>query len=117
MKYALLREMALSALETPIRTPPGKHLDDARKTSQNVRGEAADAFTLQVAPKINEARLKGYSSLRAIAEYLNMEGVKTRMNTDWNAVSVRDTVKRFARLSIEKRRTEMGWSKDGSRRL
>lgn len=64
--------------------------------ANTARKSKADAFALDIATVIEEAREAGCTSLRDIAEYMNSDGYKTARGKKWHATSVDRIVKRVA---------------------
>ncbi|EJG5415717.1 recombinase family protein [Salmonella enterica] len=72
------------------------------KAAQVVNGEAADQYALQVRGAILEARADGYTTLHAIAGYLNyVKKLKTRRGAKWSAMAVSRAIARIERLTAQ----------------
>ena len=58
----------------------------------------ADAFAQTLAPVLGSIRAEGHASLRAIAEELNLRGIRTRRNGCWHVSNVRNLLERLGRI-------------------
>ena len=68
----------------------------ARRAGNEAMRRAADARAADVAPAIKNARAAGCESLRAIAVYLNSQGIPTaRGDGQWSAVQVARVIERL----------------------
>ncbi|SDG08184.1 recombinase family protein [Sulfitobacter delicatus] len=59
----------------------------------------ADAFAADLAPVVEAIRAEGHTTLRAIAEELNRQGIRTRRGRCWHVSTVRNLQERLADLS------------------
>jgi DNA invertase Pin-like site-specific DNA recombinase len=78
--------------------PQGRNLDDkARRKGAKMAGklarERADLAYRELAPRIKTLR-NGGSTLQEIADLLNSEGARTRLDRPWNAMQVSRVLKR-----------------------
>lgn len=69
---------------------------EARKAGRDAQAERADDLAKRVAPKIEELKAGGATTLRAIAEGLNAAGVKTARGGAWSATHVMRIMNRAA---------------------
>ena len=66
----------------------GRSTAKARKAGGDAMQLAANARTADLAPIIAELQAAGCESLRAIAAYLNDQGIPTARGGEWSAVQV-----------------------------
>lgn len=72
------------------------NLADAGKAGGVAQARAADAFARNVAPLIQSLQASGVTSLRSLAEALNLRGVKTARGAPWSAMTVSRILHRSA---------------------
>ncbi len=75
------------------------NLAEARAKAASSTKASADAFAANVLPIINQAKAGGATSYRAIAEVLNVRGVRTARGGTWQAATVRNIVLRVPELA------------------
>ena len=73
----------------------GKVLNDGSQGRKAARA-AADRFAANIRQVIDELRADGAVTTRAIADELNMRGLRTRRGGAWEPVSVRRVMRRCA---------------------
>jgi len=56
----------------------------------------ADEFAQTLAQVLTSMRLEGHTSLRAMAEALNVRGIRTRRGSRWHVSNVRNLLARLA---------------------
>jgi DNA invertase Pin-like site-specific DNA recombinase len=66
----------------------------ARKRGAESNSKRADARATDLQPAIESARAAGAESLRAIARYLNEQGIPTARGGEWSAVQVARVMER-----------------------
>jgi DNA invertase Pin-like site-specific DNA recombinase len=71
------------------------NLGTARASAIASTQAAADAFAKNTLPVIEQVRLAGATSLRAIANSLNARGIRTARGGRWEAATVRNVIRRF----------------------
>ena len=87
-----------TARET-VRCDAGTCTDLAK--ARSVRAAKANQRAIDLAPTIEELRLTGAFSLRAIAAGLNVRGITTPRGHQWSASQVRNLLKRAALPIVE----------------
>src|SRR6185436_14508592 len=70
----------------------------ARKGSALITGKQADDFAAKLAPVVRQIQRSGRTSFRAIAERLHWRGFTTPRGKTFQAPSVRNLLRRIARL-------------------
>ncbi len=73
----------------------GNLLNDGSKGRAAAR-DAADRFAANIRQVIDELRADGAVTTRAIADELNMRGLRTRRGGAWEPVSVRRVMRRHS---------------------
>ncbi|HEY1865327.1 MAG TPA: recombinase family protein [Roseiarcus sp.] len=85
---------ALAAAKARGQALGNPRLPDARTIAHDRLRAAAEAHAVAVIPAIREAQAAGAKSLRQIAAALNARGIATARGAKWEAVTVRNVLKR-----------------------
>jgi DNA invertase Pin-like site-specific DNA recombinase len=87
---------ALAAAKARGQALGNPRLSDARVIAHGRLKADAEAHAAAVLPAIREAQAAGAKSLRQIAAALNGRGIATARGAKWEAVTVRNVLKRAA---------------------
>jgi DNA invertase Pin-like site-specific DNA recombinase len=69
-------------------------LDEASAKGATANRAAADAFAANVLPVVRQIQASGATKLRAIAEALNVRGIRTARGGQWHAMTVQNLLSR-----------------------